>query len=65
MLLFAVGILFSLYDTFFPVNQQNYVLPIAFAVPTFMLMLRKNKKMCNIVFVLFMAAAYLNVYLGN
>ncbi|MBQ6726007.1 MAG: hypothetical protein IJQ89_05445 [Bacteroidales bacterium] len=64
LFLMLVGILFSLYDIVIPANHQNYAIPMAFMLPTFFLMLRKKPKVCNVVFVLFLAAVYVNAYLG-
>ena len=64
MILMLVGVLFSLYDIVFPANQQNYAIPMSFVLPTFFLMLRKNGKVCNVFFVLFLAAVFVNAYLG-
>lgn len=64
LLLMLVGVLFSLYDIVLPANQQNYAIPLGFMLPTFFLMLRKNKKVCNVVFVLFLAVVYVGAYLG-
>lgn len=63
LLLMLVGILFSLYDIAFPANLQNYAIPLAFMFPTFFLMLRKRSKVCNIVFVIFLAAVFVGAYL--
>ena len=64
LLLLLIGVAFSLYDIVFPANQQNYVLPMSFMLPTFFVSIRKNKKMCNMLFVLFLLAIYMNAYLG-
>ena len=64
LFLLLVGVLFSIYDIVLPANQQNYAIPMAFMLPTFFLMLRKKPKVCNVVFVLFLAAVYVNAYLG-
>ncbi len=63
LLLMLVGIAFSLYDILLPANQQNYVMPMSFMLPTFFLMLRNNKKVCNTVFVVFLAVVFANAYL--
>lgn len=64
LLLMLVGIAFSLYDILLPANQQNYVMPMSFMLPTFFLMLRNNKKVCNSVFVVFLAVVFASAFLG-
>lgn len=64
LLLLLLGVIFSMYDMFFPVNQQNFVIPMAFMLPTFFVAIRSNGKLCNTLFVLFLVALYVNVYLG-
>ena len=63
MFLLLTGALFSLYDVFIPVNQQNYAIPMTFMLVTFFVSLRKHKKVCNVVFLLFVVATLAGAYL--
>ena len=62
MLLFLLGIVFSLYEILFPLNIQNYVIPMAFTLTTLFLSQRKAK-VSNTFFIIFLLTAFASVYL--
>ena len=64
-ILLQLGVVFSLYDMIFPVNQQNFVFPVAFMLTTFFISLKNSKKLCNVLFLMFLAVVYASVYLAN
>lgn len=62
LLLYILGIIFSLYEVVFPINVQNFAIPMTFTMMLFFLSQRKAK-VSNTVFMVFLLASFASVYL--
>lgn len=62
LLLFLLGIVFSLYETILPLNLQNFAIPMTFTMMVFFLSQNKSK-VSNTVFIIFLITSFASIYL--